>query len=66
MHPPKMKRGAGQDTPNSISPNQPNAPRQALQLETAELQARRIARLCAVSFSVACTIAELAFAGCPR
>jgi hypothetical protein len=57
-----MKRGAGQDTPNSISPNQPNAPRQALQLETSEIQTRRVTRLYAVSIVTAATIARLAFA----
>jgi hypothetical protein len=31
-----------------------------------QLQSRRISRLYAVSVALACTIAELAFAGCPR
>ena len=62
MHPPKMKRGAGQDTPNSISPNQPNAPRQALQLETDVIQTRRVDRPYAVSIATAATVARLAYA----
>jgi hypothetical protein len=72
MHPPNPetpRRAPAKDAPDCISKPQPsqNSPaRQNLQLETGELQGRRIALLCAVSFSVACTIAELAFAGSPR
>jgi hypothetical protein len=71
QHPPdpQMKRDARQGAPDFISHTQPNqnaTARQILQLETAEIQTRRISRMFTVSFSMACTIAELAFAGCPR
>jgi hypothetical protein len=69
--PPKMQRRApAKDAPDCISskpqPQNISTHRQILQLETSEIQTRRVSHMFAVSFSMACTIAELAFAGCPR
>jgi hypothetical protein len=66
-HPPdpQMKRGALAGTPNFISTTQPkkiSAAEQNTQLETSEIQTRRVARLYAVSVATAATIANLAYA----
>jgi hypothetical protein len=69
MHPPnpKMKRGACQGTPDFISePSRKNTEfEQIAQLETAEIRARHISRLYAVSFATAATIARLAYSVAP-
>jgi hypothetical protein len=59
-----MKRSAGQGAPNFIAKPSKNttASQQKAQSEIAEIQARRIARLYAVSFVSAVTIARLAYA----
>jgi hypothetical protein len=67
MHPPEpeMQRAARQGDPNCISkpqPNQNSVARQPGQLTTDEIQSRRVARLYAVSFATAATIARLAYA----
>lgn len=61
MSPPEMQRAARQGDPNckSISTANNNA------TEPATLQAKRIARLYAVSVTTAATIARLAYAVAP-
>jgi hypothetical protein len=63
MHPPEMERAARQGDPNCKPPHNQNSPaRRALQLETDDVQTRRVARLYVLLFAVAAKIARLAYA----
>jgi len=66
LHPPdpQMKRRPGKRAPDFIKPQPKNISivEQIAQPEIAEFQTRRVARLYAVSFATAATIARLAYA----
>jgi hypothetical protein len=69
MHPPDpemQRRAPAKDAPDCISskpqPHQTKLAGQIAQAGTSELQARRVARLYAVSVATAATIARLAYA----